>query len=152
MAQLPPSSVVQELIDVYFAEANWYFGLLERHYFDKAHASWQQARQVLREQASLETFSDRLLHFPALLYQVIAAALQFLPPDSAIAKSLDIQTLGACDRLSERWSKKGAELMTTLELRQPTIPAVQHELMRSFWLKNSGSGKQAWHFLGSAVR
>lgn len=34
------TTVVQELVEVFFKEANWYFAVLDQFYFDRLHLSW----------------------------------------------------------------------------------------------------------------
>ncbi|KAK5313546.1 hypothetical protein LTR93_010850 [Exophiala xenobiotica] len=152
VAQLPLDFVAVELLDTYFDRGNWFFGLLERYYFDQAYTAWQNHRQLLIEHSSLEVLPRNLLHFPALLYQVLPVAIQLVSPDQPVAKLIEVQTPAARDQWSHRWSQKGAELMMNLELEEPSILAVQHELMRALLLKNSGHGRPAWHRLGSAIR
>lgn len=38
-AMMPPHTVTRELIEIYFSEANWYFALLEKYYFEKLYDS-----------------------------------------------------------------------------------------------------------------
>ncbi|KIW35184.1 hypothetical protein, variant [Cladophialophora immunda] len=152
VAQLPPDAIAREFLDTYFDRANWYFGILERYYFDEAYTAWQTHRPLLVGHSGLEILPRNLLHFPALLFQILAVALEFVEPDQPVAKLIEVQTLAARSRLSHRWSQKGAELMTYCGFENPSILAVQHELMRASWLKNSGRGRSAWHLLGSAIR
>ena len=152
IAQLPPNFVIRELADVFFSEANWYFGILEPYYFERLYSSWGTLEQITTGQAILDEISPELLYFPTLLFQVLAVALQFLPPSASSISILQVGTALACDRLSERYSEKGVELMATLGRYRSTITGVQHDLMRTFWLKNCGRGKEAWYILGSAIR
>lgn len=152
VAQLPPDAIARELLDTYFDRGNWYFGTLERYYFDEAHTAWQTYRPLLIEHSSLEFLPRNLLHFPALLFQVLAVTLGFTSSDQPVAKLIEVQTPVARDQLSHRWSQNGAQLMMFCGFENPSILAVQHELMRASWLKNSGRGRSAWHLLGSAIR
>jgi hypothetical protein len=152
VAQLPPDAIAGEFLDIYFDRGNWYFGILERYYFDEAYTAWRTHRPLLIGHSSLEVLPRNLLHFPALLFQVLAVALGFVESDQPVAKLIEVQTPAARHQLSHRWSQKGAELMMYCGFDNPSILAVQHELMRATWLKNSGRGRSAWHLLGSAVR
>lgn len=141
--------MVQELIDVYFSEANWYFYLLEEYYFRKSYRSWQAIRY---NQQSTAHENLHLLYFPALLFQVLAVALQFLPPGSSTATLPQTNDEADSDQLSEWCSTNGVDLMATLGRYNPTIFGVQHDLMRVFWLKNRGRGTESWYILGGAIR
>ncbi|KAB8291667.1 hypothetical protein EYC80_006467 [Monilinia laxa] len=50
------------------------------------------------------------------------------------------------------FSKIGMEIMSLLGRHSSTLIAIEHDLMRSGWLKNYSRGTEAWHLLGSAIR
>ena len=146
--QLPPRPVAEALVDVFFSEANWYFLVLERYYFNSLYSSWLAdthiydiGRLPLAEQC-----------FPALFFQVLAVALQFLPLNTAVSKVLHLQDYNACDRLSEKYSSAGAEIMQLLGRHKPTLTAVQADLMRAVWLKNCSRGTESWYSMADAIR
>lgn len=57
-----------------------------------------------------------------------------------------------CDRLAHEYGKIGMEIMSLLGRHSSTLTAVEHDLLRSGWLKNYSRGTEAWHLLGSAIR
>ncbi|TGO34296.1 hypothetical protein BHYA_0203g00010 [Botrytis hyacinthi] len=150
--QLPCQSVVSELIDLFFSELHWYLKILEEHYFRNLLKSWQDIRNTLSGQSDLGSISKDLLYFPALLFQTLAVSLQFLPPNTEASKTLHLNTLLDCDRLSHEYSKNGMEIMSLLGRHSSTITGVEHDLLKSGWLKNYSRGTEAWHLLGSAIR
>jgi hypothetical protein len=152
VSQLPPHLVIIELVGSFFTEANWYFLVLERYYFDKLHSSWLVVSDIVSKQGDLENLSPNLQYFPALLFQVLAVALQFLPPDTASARTLHLEDSTACDQLSEEYSRIGMDIMTLLGRHNSTLTAVQHDLMRALWLKNCSRGTESWYSLGNAIR
>ncbi|KAJ8068523.1 hypothetical protein OCU04_004073 [Sclerotinia nivalis] len=150
--QLPSQFIVSELIDSFFLEIHWYFKILEEHYFRNFLKQWQDIQNTLSEQSDLGTISRDLQYFPALLFQTLAVSLQFLPPNTGTSKLLQLKTLLDCDRLSHEYSKIGMEIMSLLGRHSSTMTAVEHDLLRSGWLKNYSRGTEAWHLLGSAIR
>lgn len=143
--ELPPSDLVDDLVEVYFAEANWFVGVLEKYYFDQAHTAWLG-------QSKTGGTPPELQFFPSLLYQVLAVSLQFLSMNSTIARRLDLKDTKSSDQLSESFVNKGAELKEILGQRSPTIISIEYELMRAFWLKNCSRGTESWYKLGGAIR
>ena len=131
---------------------NCYFGILEKYYFEKLYNSWYTADDDMIRDGNFECLLPDLYHFPALLHQVLAVALQFLPPDMPTARISKVEDFRNNYRLSQKYSERGMEIMTLLGRHNPTIAAVEHDLMRSLWLKNCSRGKEAWHTLSSAIR
>jgi hypothetical protein len=41
--KLPSPAITQELLKVFFGEANWYFTVLDQFYFDKVHRTWSRS-------------------------------------------------------------------------------------------------------------
>ncbi|RDW71290.1 hypothetical protein BP6252_07853 [Coleophoma cylindrospora] len=154
-AELPSKPVIDELVDIYFAEVNWYYHILVRCYFDELYVAWCKAikgRSSDVKNDHHESVSKDLLHVPALLFQVLAIALQFAPNSAAAVKKLGVAGLLARDRLSCKYSTKGLDVMNIIGHQHITISAVQHDLLRASWLKNCGQGTESWHSLGNAIR
>ncbi|TGO86321.1 hypothetical protein BPOR_0313g00010 [Botrytis porri] len=145
-------SIISELVDLFFSELHWYLKVIEEHYFRDLLQSWQDIRNTLSGQSDLGSISKDLLYFPALLLQTLAVSLQFLPPNTEASKTLQLKTLLDCDRLSHEYSKAGMEIMSLLGRHSSTITGVEHDLLKSGWLKNYSRGTEAWHLLGSAIR
>ncbi|KAJ6004889.1 hypothetical protein N7540_012688 [Penicillium herquei] len=149
-AMIPPRAVVRELIEIYFSEANWYLAILEKHYFEKLFSSWCALSDQSRE--NFEGIPRDLLHIPALIFQVLAVALQFTAPNMPCIQALGIESFTQRDCLSNKFSARGMEILSLVGRHDPTITAVQSDLMRSLWLKNSSRGREAWQVLGGAIR
>lgn len=150
-AKLPPQPVTRRLVDIYFSEANWYFALLEQHYFDKIYNSWYTFSDH-RTNDCLKELPRDLLHFPALLFQVLAVSLQFAPLDCPFVQTLGVHDFDTRDRLSGEFSARGVDVLGILGRDDPSITTVQSDLMKALWLKNSSRGREAWHALGGAIR
>jgi hypothetical protein len=101
---------------------------------------------------NIQGISRDLQYFPALLFQVLAVALQFLPPGTSSARILQIEDVSARDILSQRYSTIGMEVVAILGRHNTTLTAIQHDLMRALWLKNCSRGMESWYSLGTAIR
>lgn len=152
VAELPSLDARRELIDIFFTEANWYFAVLERYYFEKFYDYWCALGDDVSKSDEIEELSSDLLHFPALLFQVLAVALRFTEPDTLSSGALGMRDYVSCNHLSCCYSENGMKIMSLLGRDDASITAVQHDLMRALWLKNLSQGKRAWHILGGAIR
>jgi hypothetical protein len=147
--------VINELVNIYFSEVNWYYPIVERYYFKKVQTSWLGAVQKednASEQIDLLNLPRDILYFPALLFQILAIGLQFAPPDAKASKVLGVGNLLASDRLSRQFSDKGMAIMNILGRYHTTLVAVQHDFLRALWLKDCGRGSESWHSLTNAIR
>jgi len=86
--------------------------------------------------------------FPAVLFQILAITIQFLPPEVSFQGLPEKDRLG----LSQKYSNAGAGLVQLLGHHGFAITAVQHDLLRAAWLKNRGRGAEAWHALSDSIR
>lgn len=152
IAELPTHPVTVELIEVYFSEINWFTYVLERHYFDKLYNSWTAVSEAICKQGKIENLSHDMQYFPALLFQVLAVGLQFLPVDVASRTFPGIDDLSASEKLSFKYSETSMRIMTILGRHNPVVNAVETDLMRASWLKNCSRGTESWHSLGNAIR
>lgn len=148
---LPEYSIVHGLVDVFFNEANWYFTVLDRYFFDSAHRDWLTHGPRTTDALHKGYVTDTVF-FPALLQQVLAVAIQFVPEHSTIATLMKQCGTPPSDRLSQSYSDAGESILDLLGRHNHSLVAVQADLMRCAWLKNSGQGSRAWYSLGSAIR
>jgi hypothetical protein len=148
-AQLPIKKIRRALIDTYFNECNWYFGLLERHYFD----TWQAEWDVLDATSSSSTgLSMSCWRFTGLIFQLLAVALQFLEPQAHCTEMLDIVSDTSRVALSRRFSENAVQVFELAGRYGADLVGVHHSLLRAFWLKNAGCGKEAWFSVGESIR
>ncbi|KAJ5648813.1 uncharacterized protein N7484_002536 [Penicillium longicatenatum] len=149
IAKLPPRTVIEALVDFFFSEVNWHYCILEKLYFDDLLTRWSPNEEMgVVSYLEIAELSMGLRYFPALLFQVIVLALQFLPSDWGIlaqSSSTGIAT-------SQTYSDFGDELLFLLGRPGFTLAAVQADFLRSSWLKNCGRGIEAWHAVGYAIR
>ncbi|GAB1194137.1 hypothetical protein APSETT444_003378 [Aspergillus pseudonomiae] len=139
--------VLQRLVKVFFEEVNWHYFILERFYFDDLFSRWQTTEMRPVEYLNDQELSIELQYFPALLFQVVALSLQFLPPEALALTQLSSKEL--CS--SYRYSELGDELVTVLGRHGVTLTAVLADFLRASWLKNFGRGIEAWHSAANAI-
>lgn len=96
-------------MEIFHSELNWYTGFVERYYIQQLYKSWQelQSRAELSKQPSLKDVPRDTLYFAALLFQICAVALHFVPPKTAAIKMLNVEEMSCRDRLSETYSDQG---------------------------------------------
>lgn len=115
---LPSDLVAEELIDTFQSELNWYSGFFERYYLQQSYKSWQKLRPgpAVSKPPLLKNVSRDVLYFPALLFQICAVALHFLPPESAAIQLLKAEDIALRNHISERYSTKGKILRDHLRI------------------------------------
>ncbi|KAE8164297.1 hypothetical protein BDV40DRAFT_298561 [Aspergillus tamarii] len=148
ISQLPSKPVLQQLVDIFFSEVNWHYFILERFYFDDLFSRWQSTETRSVNYLSTQELSIELQYFPALLFQVVALSLQFLPPEALALTQLSSPELSS----SYKYSELGDELVTVLGRHGVALTAVLADFVRAAWLKNFGRGIEAWHSAGNAIR
>jgi hypothetical protein len=148
ISRLPPKTVIEELIAVFFSDVNWHYFIVEKFYFDDLFSRWYNANPTPVAYLTSDKLSHELRYFPGILFQVVALSLQFLPPGADILKKISSNEAN----LSQRYSELGMSLMELLGRRGSALTAVQASLLRASFLKNLGRGIDAWMILGDAIR
>ena len=148
VAELPRKPLLDKLIDVFFANINWHYDIVERFYFDDLVSHWTGTISGPIDYLSPKKYLQELRYFPALLFQILAHSLQFLPPDSAVLRDMSESEL----KSSRRYSEIGNEIVEKLGRQGLALTAVQANLLRASLLKNVGRGTEAWFRLGDAIR
>lgn len=148
ISRLPPKTVIDELIAVFFSDVNWHYFIIEKVYFNDLSSRWYSANPTPVAYLTSDKLSHELRYFPGILFQVVALSLQFLPPGSDILKKISIND----SKPAQRYSELGMNLMELLGRRGSALTAVQTSLLRASFLKNLGRGTDAWMVLGEAIR
>ena len=149
---LPNDPTLKELVGIFFKDANSHVGVLEQYFFDKSLRAWLSLKDQSRKEVKPEGIPRELLYFPAVIYQVVAVAIQYVTLDCHAAKLMSATKWSDLDALSLQYTQRGMELMKLLGRHSPTLTSIQHDLMRSFWLKNASRGTESWYNLGDAIR
>ncbi|SCO91265.1 uncharacterized protein FRV6_15393 [Fusarium oxysporum] len=145
--ELPPKVVCEELVAIFFSEVNWYSQVLDFPFFNDLLKQWSAIHWTTASRIHPE-----ILTFPALLFQVIAVALLFLPTDTLSEGLLNIPDYSASYSLSCSWTSFGSKIANLFLGGSPTIPLIQQSLVKSLWLKSNGMGLPSWSQLGVAIR
>jgi hypothetical protein len=149
--QLPNQDIVAELTKIFTAEMSWLAIIIEEYFFNEGLSNWYSVKVHIAN-GELSQLQPDVLHFPALLFQLLAVVLQILPPSPETSRQLHLDGNGASERLSQRYSRLGLGVIELVGKDHPTITSVQHDILRGLWHKNCSQGTEAWRILGSAVR
>ncbi|KAJ9634335.1 hypothetical protein H2204_006412 [Knufia peltigerae] len=146
--RLPSKMAINKLVEVFFIDVNWQYFILEKLYFDSLLTCWYGTNVKTLSHLSHEELERELYYFPALLFQVLGLAIQFLSLKSPVWEFLTQADMALC----HKYSDIGAELMTQAQRHNVALTTVQADFLRASWLKNIGKGVEAWHSIGSAIR
>ncbi|KAI5366529.1 Putative NADP-dependent oxidoreductase domain-containing protein [Septoria linicola] len=134
LTQFSQTSIVEELIRIFFDNGDWYFGLLERHYFQEWFSVWRE-RSARGDAIHTTTYAREHLQFSALLFLTLAAAVQFVSPDISVAKLLAVLDAASRDQWSEKFGENGSQILEACSRHEPSLYTVQAALLQAFWLK-----------------
>lgn len=151
--RLPPSSSCEVLFKLFFGGINSIHSSLDEVKFREQLNRWDELGRDIVLNQSPESLPEELLHFPALLFQLLAVSLQYLPAlyhaDLDKLKFCPSQTL---DQLSAEYSDCAAALTLLVRHSRPSLVAIQQSLLKDWWLTNNGDLSQAWDHSGQTVR
>jgi hypothetical protein len=141
------------LFKSFFAGVNTLNAALSEVIFREQLVRWQRnAFEIILREGPEKLPSD-LQCFPGLMYQILAVALQFLPPEYDIRihelRFSDSQTLA---ELSREYSDCGVALSNVLKDQKQSIVGVQQSFLRDIWLTNTGDLLAAWNHSGQTVK
>ncbi|KAK5636337.1 hypothetical protein RRF57_012049 [Xylaria bambusicola] len=151
--QLPARTHVEQLVDIYFHDVNWqYFGIdepLTRNLLNK----WYSLPFNVLSNSGPQALEPMLRALPALLFQLAACALLYLPRDSEKNfECLKFTSNMTFDDLSIEYSEAGMAILTLLGKRQMSIITVLAGWCRASLLKYTGMVTEAWHQVGTCIR
>jgi len=149
---LPVKPLIDKLLETYFGSVNYHYYALDEGTFRDLYTDWQNISHAMLNRGPQELTPD-LQFFPALLFQTLALALQFQPPD--YDPSLDaLKYLAGMsfDDVASEYSESGHSIATLLGVRHNTLVKVQARFLRTSFLKNSGMIPESWHSLSSTIR
>ncbi|KAI0444459.1 hypothetical protein F4803DRAFT_249532 [Xylaria telfairii] len=151
--QLPARTYVEKLIEIYFHDVNWqYFGIDEPLTRSLMNKWYSLPFNVLSNSGPL-ALEPMLRALPALLFQMIACALLYLPQDTEKNfECLKYTSNMTFDDLSVEYSEAGMAILNLLGKRQMSIITVLAGWCRASLLKFSGMVTEAWHQVGTCIR
>lgn len=157
VARLPPPDIVHALLDFSIRDVYWAIVAIDEHRLKIMYSEWcskppEEHIQGQHENGVPTIMQGELIHFPALLFQILAKILHHLSPQHPAATDLGLKEYTDCTRLSETYYLVGSRIITILGREYPTLCSVEADLTSCFWLKDSGRGAEAWHRLANAIR
>jgi hypothetical protein len=150
--QLPSKEFIEKLVATYFREVNYQYCPLDEGIFRDHLRNWNNLSFTTLNKGPLELSGD-LQFFPALLFQMLALALQFQPPDyDPSLDSLKYAANMSFDDLASDYSDSGVAILSLLGKRHTTLITVQTGFLRTSFLKNCGMVPESWHSLSQTIR
>jgi hypothetical protein len=151
--RLPNKKMCEIIFDFFFKGVNNLNAALDETIFrEQARRWWDSANDILLNNGP-QNLPEDLRYFPALIFQVLAIALQFLPTlyDTRIdeLKFAPSQTISD---LSSEYSECSEALSRLLGRTKMTLGGVQRSFLRDWWLVNTGDLMEAWNHSGETVR
>jgi hypothetical protein len=135
-------------VEVFFNRYNPQFNFVERCYFHDLFKLWLNNGASSLVYLDSKQLEQELDAFPALLFQILGLAIQFLPSDTEVLSKMT----GSERDSAQHYSDISSDLLKTYEARKFSLTGVQAYQLRAVWLKNVGRAVEAWHCLGTAVR
>jgi hypothetical protein len=141
------------LFYAFFTRANHFNVALDETIFrEQLDRWWTLAYAVLPKQGP-EGIPEDLRCFPALIFQVLAIALQYRPLNcEPRLDELKFSPSHTIVDLSTEYSECGTALANFLGRAKPTFVGVQQSFLRDCWLVNSGDLIRAWDHSGESVK
>ncbi|KAI1076556.1 hypothetical protein F5B20DRAFT_555537 [Whalleya microplaca] len=150
--QLPARSYVERLVDIYFHDINWqYFGVDEPVFRDLINQWYSLPFNVLSTSGP-QALDPMLRAFPALLFQILASALLYIPEGSEETFEALKYTNMAFDDLAFDYSESGVSILSLLGKRQMSVITVLAGWVRASVLKYTGMVTESWHQIGTCIR
>ena len=146
--RLPSRMAINKLVEFFFDDVNWQYFILEKQYFDCLVTCWYGTSVETLPHLGHEDLGRELHYFPALLFQVLGLAIQFLPLNSTVWECLSQADMALC----QKYSDIGVELMRHAQSEIVALTKIQADFLRASWLKNIGKGVEAWRAVGNAIR
>lgn len=150
--QLPSKPYIGKLVTTYFREVNYQYSPLDEGIFRDHLKNWHNLSFETLKKGPFELSGD-LQFFPALLFQILALALQFQPPDyDPGLDSLKYAAGMSFDDLASDYSESSVSILNLLGKRHTTLVTVQAGFLRTAYLKNCGMVPESWHSLSQTIR
>lgn len=142
--QLPARTYVEQLVENYFREVNWqYYGIDEPMLMGLVHEWYSLPFNVLSGSGPL-ALKPMLRALPALLFQMVACALLYLPQDAEKNfECLKYTSNMTFDDLAVEYSEAGMSILALLGKRQMSIITVLAGWCRASLLKFTGMVTEA---------
>ncbi|KAK2616352.1 hypothetical protein QQS21_000786 [Conoideocrella luteorostrata] len=150
--QLPAKRYRDPLVRMFFTDVAWHYDIVDEAVFRDLEKTWS-----LISYASFPQYQTALpantRFFPALFFQVLAQGLLFQPlHNESMLDDLKYAPDMSFADLASEYSDIGDQICRTLGKRDMSIVKIQAGLLRTSFLKSTGSVVEAWHTLGSTIK
>lgn len=147
---LPPENYAEILINNYFTEYNWHYTILDRNVFTDHLEEFYLELAAIRSFGKV-SFSLDTLYFPALMLELLAVSLKFLP--SSYDRRLDSLLNGrSASEWSTDYNNSSAEIQECLGRYNASFISVQASFLRVVWLKVNSQVTESWRALGGVIK
>ena len=148
--QLPCPPCVRNLVGIFFREASWQYTVLDRNDFMPQLERYYHQYLTRQTSPSADTTDSDKVIFSALLFQVLAYALQFLPPDHT--ETIHASCLrGVCKDGDATAEDATTRLLSLLPKHVINVDYIATQLLRTAWLKNRGLVAESWLVLAQSI-
>jgi hypothetical protein len=149
---LPAKNFVDQLLVTFFEEVNWHYSSVDKDLFMEQLQNWNKVSFSVLNRGPQDLPGD-IRYFPALLFQVLALALQFQPPEyDPTLDSLKYVSDMSLDDLATDYSESGIAILSLFGKRDLNLVTIQAGFLRTSFLKYSGFITESWHSLGQTIR
>ncbi|KAI1102012.1 hypothetical protein F4804DRAFT_314258 [Jackrogersella minutella] len=151
--QLPARTYVEKLAELYFQDINWQYFSIDEPVFRGLMEQWYSMPFNVLSTSGPQALDPMLRSFPALLFQMLAASLLYLPEGSEeMYESLKYTSNMTFEDLAFDYSESGVSILSLLGKRQMSIITVLAGWVRASFLKYTGMVTEAWHQVGTSIR
>jgi hypothetical protein len=151
--RIPPAPICEVLFQILFGGVIQLNSALDETIFREQLGRWRGIAYDTLLNHGPENLPDELRYFPALIFQVLALALQFVPATQhSQLDELKFAPSQTFAQLSREYTDCGVAITGILVKSKPTLVAVQQNFLRDWWLMNNGDLVQAWNHSGQTVK
>lgn len=150
---LPARTYVEKLATIYFRDINWQYFSIDEPVFRGLMDQWYSMPFNILSTSGPQALDPMLRAFPALLFQMLASSLLYLPEGTEETfESLKYTSNMTFDDLAFDYSESGVSILSLLGKRQMSIMTVLAGWVRAAFLKYTGMVTEAWHQVGTSIR
>ncbi|KAI0019814.1 Orotidine 5'-phosphate decarboxylase [Xylariomycetidae sp. FL0641] len=151
--QLPAKTYIEKLFRVYFRDINWQYNGVDEPIVRELMDRWYGLPFHVLSSGGPQALDPMLRAFPALLFQMLASALLYLPEEAQETfECLKYTSNMTFDDLAFDYSESGMSILTLLGKRQMSVMTVLAGWVRAAFLKYTGMVTEAWHQVGTSIR
>ncbi|KAI1476603.1 hypothetical protein K445DRAFT_317114 [Daldinia sp. EC12] len=150
---LPARTYVEKLAAIYFRDINWQYFSIDEPVFYQLMERWYSVPFSVLSTSGLQALDPILRAFPALVFQMLASSLLYLPEGmEETFEPLKYTSNMTFDDLAFDYSESGISILSLLGKRQMSIMTVLAGWVRAAFLKYTGMVTEAWHQVGTSIR